>query len=156
LDQTVELVVQPTIIERQGMFVTRVSVRPRRENQGVIRNRSTSLGVRHPSRRINPPEAVHHERGPEVVNDRRQWVTLRGSVGERLADRHRAVHEIRLRGNQRKTDALAGEVAKSKSRLDGRNPATNNHHPERVSTRPGHARPLLATTGSASAATAPK
>ena len=56
---------------------------------------------------------------------------LRAPAAERLADGHRAIDEVHLRGQQRALDAVAGEVARRKQRLQAGDAATGDQDPQR-------------------------
>jgi len=81
------------------------------DHQGVVGQPFAGARDRRAGPVVHLDERAGNEAGPEVLGDRVEAVALRMPARERLGDRHRPVHELLLRGQQRALDALAGEVA---------------------------------------------
>src|SRR6185503_11892905 len=72
------------------------------------------------------------ELGVEVRGDLVQAVAFGAAAAERLADRHRAVDELRLRSEQGAGRELSGQVPQRDERLEAHDPAAGDEHAERI------------------------
>ncbi len=109
LDQAVQGLVHVTIVDRHRVLVTRVRVGPEREHQRVVLDPFAALGLNRLLLGFDPVQLVGDQSRARVARDPLQGVTSGRSVGERLADRHRAVDELRVGRDQGHVGALGSE-----------------------------------------------
>jgi hypothetical protein len=91
LDQSVELIVEMTVIDRQRMVKRRAKARSEREEERVVLDLCLLLGVDDAARRVEPFEAVFDEVCIDVTGDLLQRVSLGTPARKWLEDAHRPV-----------------------------------------------------------------
>ena len=74
------------------------------------------------------PSSPTEQRRAGVVDDRRERIAVRGAVGERLADDHRAVDELAVGSDDGHLGAVGREIGQGERRLEGGySPAGDDH-----------------------------
>jgi hypothetical protein len=79
-----------------------------RDQQGVVGQALAGAGDGDVVGGIDLGQHPINKLGANVRGDVRQRVSVRATAAERLGDRHRAVDEVRLGGEQRQLDAVPG------------------------------------------------
>jgi hypothetical protein len=93
-----QLLVDLPIINGHAVAERGAEAGPQGEQQRVVLQRRTLLGVDRLGLAVEPLERVLDQVNAEVSGDLRDLVGLRHAVAERLAHPHRTVREVRLGG----------------------------------------------------------
>ena len=94
LDQPVHRLVEIAVVDRQGVLVALADVRAKREEERVVLDRLVGLRVDRLPDRIDPAKFAVQQRCAGIAHDRGEWIAAGRTLGERLADDHRPVHEL--------------------------------------------------------------
>ena len=125
-DQPLEGLVEVAVVDRDRVLVARDDASAEGEQQDVVGQLPAALGVRRAGLAIDPRQLVGDQLGAGAGDDRRQLVALRLRQGERLAHRHRPVHQLRVRSQHRPLRPVVRELRERQRGLQGRHSAAND------------------------------
>ena len=117
LDHSVEGVVEPPIVDRDGVRVAHVGASADREHEGVVVQPRRTLDVDEAPWLIDPGEAVGDQLGADVVRDLSELVPPRRSKRERFAHGHRPVDELAVGRDERDRNGLPGKRTECERRF---------------------------------------
>ena len=128
LDQPVQRLIHATVVDRDRVLVARNRVGAERQHERVILDRLTGLGVNSAPLGVDVVQLVDEQLGARVVDDLSERVTTRRRVGERLADRHRAIDELLVGCDHRYRGLLRRELPQGQRRLQGGDSSAHDHY----------------------------
>ena len=140
LDQPVQLLVEPRVVDRLGVAQGGALGGAHREQQRVVLERFSAGGVHRSFGRVEPLEGVLLVLEADLASDVRQRILLRPAVGERLAHPHGPVDEVGLGGQDGGRDPVSGQVLQGECRLERRDATAGDHNAKSGFGGGGHAR----------------
>jgi hypothetical protein len=137
LDQTVQGLVQVSIVDSHGVLIACAGVGAERQQERVVLDRLASLGMQRVLAGVDPRQLLFQQRRADVAGDPLEWVAAGRTVGERLTDDHRAVDELEVRCDEGHVGELRREVGERQRALERGYSSTDDDH-SKVSSRGPH------------------
>ncbi len=132
LDQSVQLLIQLAVVDRERVAEPRAQPRPERQQQDVIAELLVALGVNDALSRVEPLEPVTLELHGDVTGDLIERVVPGCGSGERFAHPQRPVNEFCLGRRSVVVYTVAGELTQCERCLESCDTAARDRGPSAV------------------------